>query len=350
MADIGTWDSVCLQVFTNVVTGAMGRDEARHTMATKLEHIEGLVAKAAADEKVKLLLLPEFCLTGAKAKATTEQWIDIACVNFDGPEIARMQSWAGRHRVYIGANAYCTLPEFSGRFFNIAFLISPAGDVILKAHRIHTGIATSPHDMLSEFLDKLGIEGLFPVAKTPLGNLCMVTSTDMAWPEVARAHVLRGAEVIVHPASEGANLRDQLAPVRQARAVENMAYVISCNTGGYPDAPSYTGAGAAANAGLPAPSKIIDPDGKIIGIATAGESLACRATIDVAEVRKRRAAASGLNYLAGLRVETFRDIYGKLALYPVDTWTPGVADYNAKSGEHLKEAVARMTAMGMIGG
>lgn len=342
MAEIETWDAVCLQVFTTVVSGAMTRDEARHVMATKLDHIDRLVDTATADANVKLVLLPEFCLTGAKSRATTEQWMAIACLDFDGPEIAQLQACASRRRVYLGANAYCTRPEFPDRFFNIAFLISPAGEVVLKAHRIHTGIATSPHDMLSEFLDKLGIEGLFPVTKTPLGNLAMVTSTDLAWPEVPRAHALRGAEVIVHPASESANLRDQLAPVRQARAVENMAYLISCNSAGYPD--------AAATSGGPAPSKIIDLDGKVIGIARDGESLDCRATINVAEVRKRRAAPSGMNYLASLRVESFRDIYGKLSLYPVDTWKAGVADYNATSGEHMKQAVARMTAMGLVGG
>lgn len=355
MAAIEPWDAVCIQVPATVVTGAMGRDEARHNMATKLEHIEILVTKVASDSKVKLLLLPEFCLTGAKSKATTEQWMDIACLSFDGPEIARMQLWAQRHRVYLGAHGYCLVPEFPGRFFNTAFLISPSGDVVLKAHRIHTGIATSPHDMLAEFLDKIGLEGLFPVAKTPLGNLAILTSTDIAWPEVARANTLRGAEVLVHPASESANLREQLAPVRQARAVENMAYLISCNTARYVSSVGYAGAAgtpaptAAAPAELPAPSKIIDPDGKIIGIAKDGESLDCRATINVAEVRKRRAAPSGLNFLASLRTETFRDIYGTLSFYPADTWRADIADYNARSGEHVKQAVARMAAMGMVG-
>jgi hypothetical protein len=67
-------------------------------------------------------------------------------------------------------------------------------------------------------------------------------------------------------------------------------------------------------------------------------------------VRKRRAAPSGLNFLASLRVETFRDIYGSLQFYPVDTWKPGIADFSARTGEHLAQAVARMKAAGVVGG
>ena len=345
MATNMNWTAACLQVFTTVLRDIKTRDEAMHLVATKLDHVERLVAEATADGKVRLLLLPEFFLSGSPQGATTEQWMERACLDIDGPEIDRIQGWASRHKVFIGANAYCTSALFPGRFLNTSFLISPSGDIILKAYRIHTGIAASPHDFLKEFLDKVGIDGLFPVVKTELGHLAMVTSTDLAWPEVPRAHILRGAEVLLHPASESPLQKEILEPVRRARAVENMAYVVSCNTAGSAFAGTY---GTAAADQPPATSKIFDLDGKIIAAASEGEAINCRAEIDLAAVRKRRANPSGLNYLAGLRVETFTEVYAKTSIYPPNTWSTGTLNYIAQTPAHLQQAVARMKAQGML--
>lgn len=338
------WTAACLQVFTTLVRDVKSRDEVRHLMDSKLDHVEKLLGELVADDKIKLVILPEFFLSGSPQGQTTEEWMDRVALPFDSPQIDRFRNWASKHKIYLGANAYTTQAQFPGRFFNTSFLLKPNGDTALTAYRIHTGIGISPHDMLKEFLDKMGLEGLFPVAKTELGNISMVTSTDIAWTEVTRAHVLRGAEVILHCVSESPILKKKMEPVRRTRAVENMAYLVSCNTAGSMFAASY-GQGPTGEA--PATSKIFDMDGEIIAAAQEGES-SCRAELDLDALRKRRSEPSGLNFLASLRVETFAPLYAATSIYPPNTWRAGEVNYTGGSGKRTAEGVANMRKAGFF--
>lgn len=64
--------------------------------------------------------------------------------------------------------------------------------------------------------------------------MAAVTPEEILYPEIARALVLRGAEVLLHSTSEaGSPALTAKDLAKRARAVENMAYVVSANTGGY---------------------------------------------------------------------------------------------------------------------
>jgi len=342
---IPNWTAICMQVLANVASVSNSREEARHMIATRLDHWQHLIAEMDAPLGRRLLLFPEFALTSSPQRETTEAWIDKACLAIPGPEIERVQKWASQYKTYIAMHAYTTIPTFPGRFFNSAILIDPAGDILLISHRIHTGIAASPHDMLKEFLDKLGIDGLFPVAKTERGQIGMVNSTDLVWPEVPRALTLRGAEVLLHPTSETPANKVQFDYVRRARAVENMLYVVSCNIAGSAASPA-TLTGKAAE--LPAVSRIFDLDGKVVAESPEGESTQCRGSINVADVRRRRSDPKGLNFIAGLRVETFRDIYDNTHIYPANTWTAATKDFRSTSARRNEMAIENMRKIGIL--
>ena len=82
----------------------------------------------------------------------------------------------------------------------------------------------------------VGLDGVFPVAKTEIGNLAAIASEEILYPEIARAHALRGAEIFVHSSSEiGSPMATPKMIAKRARAFENLTYVISANTAGILD-------------------------------------------------------------------------------------------------------------------
>ncbi len=350
---IKPWGAACAQMVSTSASQKSSIEEARHFMETKLQSWELVIEDIAKDGNTQLVLFPEFPLTASPRTETMSEWIAKACIALDGPEMEVYQRWASRYKLYIGANAYVTLKKFPKRFFNTSFLIDPSGKRILTAHRIHTNIAVSPQDMLDEFLDKEGADALFPVAHTPLGNLSMVTSTDLVWPEVTRAHILRGAEVILHPSSELPASATPFSYVRRARAIENMCYVVSCSAAGYAGNAPLTGYGGetAANTGTPpAPSRIFNLDGEIVAEAPQGENTKCRGLVDVEAVRTKRSASRGLNFLATLRSETFRDVYGKkTSFFPPNTFKTATSEqFRAENVKKVEQALDHMRKIGVI--
>ena len=112
-----------------------------------------------------------------------------------------------------------------------SFIISDSGDVILRYRRLISMFAPTPHDVLDAYLDHYGDDALFPVADTPLGKLACVASEEILYPEITRALALQGAELICHSSSEIGGPRATPKNIaKQARAYENMLYVVSANS------------------------------------------------------------------------------------------------------------------------
>jgi predicted amidohydrolase len=107
-------------------------------------------------------------------------------------------------------------------------------------------------------------------------RLGLMTCYDLRVPELARALVDRGAEVLVVPAAwvAGPGKIDHWRTLLAARAIENTVYVVAA---GQP-APRYCGT-----------SLVLDPLGRVVAEAGAEEETVVRAELDpaaVAEVRR----------------------------------------------------------------
>lgn len=119
----------------------------------------------------KLVVLPEFCLQGFDHFDSVEQALG-TCITIPGPETDRLAEAAVERGIYIAGAAFETDPDWPGRWFNTAFLIAPDGQVVLRYRKIHCGSVvggatnTSPADVLTEYLERYGVDGLFPVVDT----------------------------------------------------------------------------------------------------------------------------------------------------------------------------------------
>ena len=165
---------------------------------------------------------------------------------------------------------------------------------------------------MDAYVDHHGVDSLFPVVDTELGRLACVASEEILYPEISRAVVLKGAEVICHSSSEVGS--PQATPkniAKQARAYENMAYVVSANSAGIEGL-------AFPAASTDGHSQVVDYKGRVLAEASVGESMVGAAEIDIAALRRTRNKPAMTNVLARQRLELFKDVYGQGSVYPVN--------------------------------
>lgn len=331
------WIACCLQVPSGSVKAAASPDEAAVIRRGLIEGYGEVLDRTMDAGRCDLVHFPEYILGSAESDLR-------GVMEFDGPEVAALQAMAQSRRIFLSANGYTRDPLFPGRYFNTSFLIDRSGDIALKYHRILTYHSVSPHDFWSEFIDKVGLEGAFPVARTELGAISMLSSMEMMFPEIARACTLRGAEILLHPTSE--KIVD--ISVKRTRAAENMVFVLSSNVPYVGDAPD-----------MDVASTVIDWEGHVLARCDQGETASCRATIDLTEMRACRARVTGgarptpINYLSRLRAEVVRDIYAGVSLYPADTYAGEdiTAAFSPEARpERLQTSIERMAALGLIAG
>jgi predicted amidohydrolase len=217
---------------SRVARTAADRREAWAIISGNIERGLMLIDRSVAAEQPppRLVLLPEFAFQGPPRGESVDEWIGKACYSVPGEITAPFQAKAAELGIYIGGNQFEADPEWPHRHFNTSWLIDPAGDVILRYRRIHTAQWVSPHDLLDAYLDRYGVDGLYPVAETELGRIGMLACGEILVPESARVLMLRGAEVLLHPTNEPYSEAEEAAKIVAAAA--HMMYVVSANVAG----------------------------------------------------------------------------------------------------------------------
>ncbi len=252
---------------------------------------------------VRLAVLPEYLFTSYPGRIGISEFAALAAFDIDGPEYAELAKMAETLGLFIAGNAYERDANFPGLYFQASFIIAPSGDTVLRYRRLNSMFAPTPHDVWSKYLDIYGLDGVFPVARTAIGNLAAIASEEILYPEIARAHALRGAEVFVHSSSEiGSPLATPKALARRARGMENLAYVVSANTAGI----SGTVLPLASADGN---SAVIDWKGNVLAESNSGETFTAFADIDLGALRAARRKPGMTNFLARQRTALFAAAY-----------------------------------------
>lgn len=254
---------------------------------------------------IKLVVLPEYTLTGFPLGETRAQWRDKAAVAMDGRIMEAWAKVAQKRAIYLCINQYELDPNFPDLYFQANIVFAPNGDVALRYRRMISLYAPTPYDVWDQYLDVYGEEAVFPVAKTPIGALGTIASEEILYPEIARMHTLGGAEVLLHPTSEAAAPGLTVKDItRRARAVENMAYVVSANSGTLTGTPI-------PKSSTDAMSKIIDWHGHVLSEAGFGETMNVVATLDIDELREARQKTGMANMLSRLPMDAFEGPYAR---------------------------------------
>ena len=298
--------AVALQTTTHAVN-RLSVDEARDAIFDNIRAVAAQVEAAVRwhGSDTRLVVLPEYAFTAFPMGDTIEGWAAKAAFAVDGPEYDALARVAVDNGVFLVSNNYETDVHFPGLYFQGNVVHSPAGEVVLRYRRLHSMYSPSPYDVWDAYLDAYGLDGVLPVARTEIGNLAAIASEEILYPELLRSLALRGAEVFVHPTSEASS--PDLTPkeiARRARAVENIAYVVSANSGGIRNIPL---SGDSTNGH----SEIVDHRGLSLARADSGESLVAAAEIDLAALRRERRRPAMVNLPARLKSRLWAEEYAR---------------------------------------
>jgi predicted amidohydrolase len=104
--------------------------------------------------------------------------------------------------------------------YNSAVLVGPEGELVEVYHKVHL---RGEERMAFREGFKL------PVIETEIGTLGLMIGYDLAFPEVARAMTLEGAEVLCVLANWEASGLDEWKTYMRARAYENAVFIAGAN-------------------------------------------------------------------------------------------------------------------------
>lgn len=339
----GSYQALALQLRCPAVN-LLSVDDARASMLATIRRAGQLIAGSRGflasftGGPARLVVLPEYFMSSFPLGESIEAWQAKGCVAMDGPEYEALGEVAQQQGIYLSGNLYELDPHFPKLYFQTSFVIGPNGDVLLRYRRLVSMFAPTPHDVLDQYLDHYGADALFPVADTDIGRLACVASEEILYPEITRAHVLRGAEVICHASSEVGSPQDTPKNIaKRARAYENMVYVVSANSAGI--------------SGIPFPesstdghSQVVDYKGQVLGEASPGESMCGNGEISIPALRAARRKPGMTNTLARQRLELFSSVYDGEPVYPANNLAgveePERAHFQRTIGETI-EALAK---------
>lgn len=269
-------------------------------VAMRLDNIKAalkLAGRLASNPISKLVVFGEFFMHGQGGHGYRSPiTLQRLAIRYPGPELELLQDFALRNRTYVAGSSFEIDDRLPGHVFNSAFILSDTGELIHRYRKIQCADVwgslpdTTPSSLYDRYLDLYGSDHLFPVANTPIGRLGTMVCFDQAHPEVARMLTRYGAEVIIHPSSEGhGSGRRGWDFARATRAFENTAYVLSAMPGGEhfdPDSPDpYT-------VQMRGYSRLINFDGSVQGVADTAGPCVLKGTVDLKALQRARANPS----------------------------------------------------------
>lgn len=339
-----SYRALALQARCRALAGVDDPAQARIMMRAAVTRIGKQVAASVAftGSDTRLVVLPEYVLTGHPTGEPFAQWRDCMAVEMGGAEQDALGEIAQAHRLYLAVNLYERDPNFPELYFQSCLIFDPSGAIALRYRRLNSFMTPTPHDVLDRYIDVYGPDAIFPVVRTEIGTLACVASDEILFPEVARCLAMRGAEVLCHSTSEVAS--PQVTPkdvAKRARAIENLAYVVSANTGGIEGSPI-------PGDSTDGKSQIVDFEGRVLVEAGAGESMVAVAQIELASLRRARRRPGMGNMLARSRFDLYASSYAEAKHWAANGLGDGRAPERSWFVDAQRAVIERLDGEGII--
>jgi len=191
-----------------------------------------LIAEAAG-RGASLVALPEYFLCLGPPAAIVAQALAV-----DGPVVQRFCQQARELGLHLLLG---TIPEpapETGKVYNTSLLLGPDGRILARYRKIHLFDINIPGKV--SFQESAHIAGGQEVVAVPLPDLGWTVGVaicyDLRFPELFRALVDRGADLIIVPAAfSQVTGRDHWETLLRARAIENQVYILAPAQYPHPD-------------------------------------------------------------------------------------------------------------------
>ncbi|MFT4193221.1 carbon-nitrogen hydrolase family protein [Ottowia sp.] len=281
-----------------------------------LERMRGMV-ETEARAGAQLIVFPELSNTGyveplapgaafsedvggAAGAASYAQRLYEASEPEGGPFTQMLCGLAREHSVHIVAGLALRHPVLPGALHNASVLVGPQG-VLGIYHKIHRWHLEKLYFMAGESI---------AVQRTPFGRIGMQVCYDIRFPELTRALMLQGADIITNV---WASFRDEDQPLADehifthrayTRATENGVFFLSCNRAGRQGHCRFMGR-----------SLIVAPDGKVLAASHSEDEGVVQAELDLSAVTRYRS-------FVGLLTDRRPDVYARAATTPATPIQP----------------------------
>lgn len=255
-------------------------------MGARVERVASLVE---SQKDADLVVLPELWSAGGfDYRAWQEKAQDV-----EGPVARALSEAAVNVGAFVHAGSIIEKPGEPGPqgrgLWNTSLVFDPDGDLVGTYRKIHRFGIGEGEPMLLEAGEDVVVLDL-PLgagagdADSDAGNaeqprsvkMGLSTCYDLRFPELYRKQVDEGAEVFIIPAAWPSARVAAWRTLLQARAIENQAFVIACNT-----------AGTHANTEMGGNSAVISPTGEVLAEAGRGERV-LTLDLDLGEVAAAR--------------------------------------------------------------
>ena len=218
-----------------------------------------------------VVCLPELWTTGAFSNTLLTD----SAIGRDSEFVSNLGKAARDAKVWLHAGSF--VEREGGNLFNTSVVFRPDGSIAGFYRKIHLfGFDTGEATLLTGGTD------FVTVTATPLGTVGLTTCYDLRFPELFRALVNQDVETFMVASGWPESRRHHWEILLQARAIENQAWVIACNS-----------TGISGEVELAGHSMVIDPQGQIVAQAGANETV-LYADVSMEEVDKWRSSFPAL--------------------------------------------------------
>ncbi len=179
----------------------------------------------AHDRGARLIVLPEnFAFMGLGEQ---EKFAIAEAVEAPGKIGQALREMASAHHMWVIAGGMPERSEAADKVYNTCLVVSPHGEIAARYRKIHLFDVDLPGAVLRESAS-VAAGSEIAVAKLEACTLGLSVCYDVRFPELYRALVERGANVLLVPAAFTVPTgRDHWEVLLRARAIESQAFVVA---------------------------------------------------------------------------------------------------------------------------
>lgn len=242
--------------------------------AASLEAAEALVRRALS-YGAKLVVTPE----QTNFLGPHQQKVQRA-TTLDGPVVARFAALAKEGGATVVLGSFNERSPEPGRCYNTSVVLGPDGSLLAYYRKIHLFDVDLSSDVRFQESATTVPGDQVVVASTPAGAIGLSVCYDLRFPELYRALVEEGAELITVPSAFTLTTgKDHWEPLLRARAIETQCWILAAAQYGHHDDEGLRQSYGHAS--------IVDPWGLVVGMASDGPGLAL-AEIDRGRIGRLR--------------------------------------------------------------
>ncbi|KTE22482.1 nitrilase [Sphingopyxis sp. H050] len=185
---------------------------------------------AAADAGAAMAFLPEMSLLLDRDRARSGAHV---AREADSPWPAALQDMARRHGLWLHTGSMPLLSDDGAKRVNRSHVIAASGEIVARYDKIHMFDVTLPSgENWTESAAYAGGDAI-AVVDTPIGRLGLTICYDIRFPELYRALVEGGAEIIAVPAAFTVSTGEAHWHILlRARAIETGCHILAAAQAG----------------------------------------------------------------------------------------------------------------------